>query len=684
MAYKKVLSLVILIILFSSTFVTLVSASDSHANFEKAQTDLKTLYSSLNRTNLQIVDSLNKSIEVDYTTEYTPDVGSFGSFNYTYDQESLNSSLDLSDEIENNLLDAHELLKTIKGKVSSYEYVKENYQPFYRMSVNLTKFTKNHRGLVKNVTDVIDYFNNASLKVSSPEESFRGIENFNDASYNLKQMERYLEGIENSYETLRDSIFDIEIVEEKVQESFQLIEEYRELLDYIIEKFQDLPLSLALYTPNILHPGETYQLEGFLVKGGEYIENTTIDLYIDGNRVKELKTDENGHYITEMQVPWNDSLGKKVYRVEAPSKDIWSDNQTVNVVKWISELTAESNKEYYYNGIINMQGLFSCRAPIDKSSIDLKTNFSEDIEVEKNGTFRLNINSNNLQWGRNNLSLEYPGNDTITSSLDNILIKRNIPTILTLKAEVKGKQDMDKPLPLEGILLNRSSKKGIEDLEIDLLIDGKSVEVSNTTKNGSYSFDIDVDSLNLDKGNHEFKVVFEGTKKYRKSESKEIRLYIGDDGYIIGEEDDEKIFGILDLKEILVLIFVVIMGILTFFVYNYLKKREISPLEEELEQDLIQEKEEPVITKAEDRDEISHVYGNLINRLQDRGIVDIKKGKTHRDLLRDISYKVGLEEELKRITEIFEKAYFTQRPVSSSEIEVFNNSLNKLEKEVLW
>ncbi len=680
---KKVISLTILVILLSSTFVSLVSASDSHENFKKARTDLKTLYSSLNRTKLQIVDSLNTSMEVNYTTDYNPNAGSFGSFNYTYNQGSLNSSLDLSDEIESNLLDAHDLLKKIKGKVSSYEYVKENYQPFYRMSVNLTKFTKNHRGLVKNVTEVIEYFNNASLEVSSPEESFSGIESFNDASYNLRQMERYLEGIEVSYESLRDSIFDIELIEEKVQESLQLIEEYRDLLDYILEKFEDLPLSLALYTPNILHPGETYQLEGFMVKGGEYIENTTIELYIDGTRVKELKTDENGHYITDMRVPWNDSLGEKIYRVEAPSKDIWSNNQTVNVVKWISELTAENNKEYYYDDIVNIQGSFSCRAPIDKSSIDLKGNFSEDIKIERNGTFRLNINSNNLKWGKNNLTFKYSGNYTITSSSETVLIKRNIPTILKLEAEVEGKQDIDKPLTLEGILLNRSSKKGIEDLKINLLIDDKTVQVVNTTKNGSYSFDLDIDSLNLDKGDHELKAVFEGSKKYRKSESEEIRLYIGDDGYIIEDEDD-KIFGILDLEEIIVLIFVVIMSILTVFVYNFLKKREISPSEEKVEKNTIKEEEEPVLTKAEDRDEISYVYGHLINKLQKRGIVEIKKGKTHRDLLRDISYKIGLEEELQKITEIFEKAYFTQRQISGSEIETFNNSLSKVEEEVLW
>ncbi|MFW6196694.1 MAG: DUF4129 domain-containing protein, partial [Thermoplasmatota archaeon] len=102
------------------------------------------------------------------------------------------------------------------------------------------------------------------------------------------------------------------------------------------------------------------------------------------------------------------------------------------------------------------------------------------------------------------------------------------------------------------------------------------------------------------------------------------------------------------------------------------------------DEDLSEESEEPVITHAEDRGEISHIYGQLINRLQERGIVDVKKGKTHRDLLRDITYKVGLEDELRKITEIFEKAYFTQRTISSSELEVFNNSLSKVKDEVLW
>ncbi|MFW6197047.1 MAG: hypothetical protein ACOC5D_06920, partial [Thermoplasmatota archaeon] len=75
MKTKKILSLIILVVLLSSTFASFASASDSHENFEKARTNLNALYASLNRTKLQIVDSLNDSLEVNYSTEYNPDEG---------------------------------------------------------------------------------------------------------------------------------------------------------------------------------------------------------------------------------------------------------------------------------------------------------------------------------------------------------------------------------------------------------------------------------------------------------------------------------------------------------------------------------------------------------------------------------------------------------------------------------
>lgn len=120
MDIKKAYSVILFAILLSSLLAVSVTASDSHEDFSKAKTDLQALYASLNRTKLQIVDSLNNSLNVNYSIEYTPDEGKFGSYDYSYDQDKINSSLDISEEVEGNLLDAHDLLKEIKGKVSSY------------------------------------------------------------------------------------------------------------------------------------------------------------------------------------------------------------------------------------------------------------------------------------------------------------------------------------------------------------------------------------------------------------------------------------------------------------------------------------------------------------------------------------------------------------------------------------
>lgn len=699
MDIKKAYSVILIAILLSSFLAGFVSASDSHEDFSKAKTDLQALYASLNRTKLQIVDSLNNSLNVNYSIEYTPDEGKFGSYDYSYDQDKINSSLDISEEVEGNLLDAHDLLKEIKGKVSSYEYVKDNYQPFYRMSVNLTGFSENHDDLVKKISDVIGHFNNASLRGAPPKESVKGLRAFNDASYNLEVMKRYLDGIRESYEPLKESIFDIHLVRKKVNESYDLIEYYRDILDDILNKYENLPHFLTLYAPNVLHPGETYELEGFLIQGGEYLKDTPVSIYIDGVHVGKAVTDENGHYISEMRVLWNSTLETKKFRVGVPSKEVWSDNHTVDVVKWGSRIKITTDKKHYFNEKIKLEGYFSTEAPIDNSVIGLKSTITDIINIRKNGSFKLEIDSDNFSWGSNDISFEYTGNETIHSSSDITSFKKNIPTKLKLETKENGKYDLDTPLPLKGTLLNKTSDEGIGDMDIDILIDGDVVEEVITFENGSYNTELDIDELNLNKGNHQIRAVFEGTLIYRNSESKHLNLYISDGEYLIddggdddggddndGDDDDDKIFGVIEENDLIILIFVTLMSILIAFVYHKLEHREprdSEPEKEESEEDLSEDQEEQILNKVEDGNEVSNVYGHLINDLQERGIIEVKKGKTHRDLLKDISERIGLEEEIRRITDIFEKAYFTNRPISGSEIKTFNQSLTKVEEEVL-
>ena len=696
MSMKKICSVMLTIILISFLLAGFVSASESHEDFSKAKTDLQALYASLNRTKMQIVDSLNSSLKVNYSIEYNTDEGQFGSYDYSYQQHEINSSLDISEEVEGNLMDAHDLLKEIKGKVSSYEYVKDNYQPFYRMSVNLTGFSDNHDGLVRNITDVIGHFNNASLEGAPPEESVKGLQEFNDASYNLEIMSRYLDGIKESYEPLKESIFDIHLVRDKVNESYGLIEYYQEMLADILDKYENLPHFLTLYTPDVLHPGETYELEGFLIQGGEYIRNTPVEIYIDGLKVDEAVTDDKGHYITELRVPWNTTFEPMKFRVGVPSRDVWSDNYTADIVKWSSGLTVGSDKKFYYDDLVNLEGTFSTNAPIDKSTVELNSSILEEVDIQKNGVFSLELGTDKFSWGENELSFRYPGNETILSSSDTVSFKKNIPTELRLRTKMDGEYELDKPLSLRGVLLNKTSMDGIGGMEVKIRIDGKTVEEVNTTENGSYNIEIDVEELNLSEGNHILKAVFDGTLIYRSAESNKIGLYIGDGGYIIdddgddgddGDDDDDKILGVIEEKDLIVLIFVAIMSIFTAFIYHKLKHREESSSESEEEisdEEYFEEEEEPIIRRAEDRSEISYVYGHLINSLQERGVVKVKKGKTHRDLFRDISERIGLEEELRKITDIFEKAYFTNRHISDSEIDTFNQSLSKVEEEVLW
>ena len=419
-----------------------------------------------------------------------------------------------------------------------------------------------------------------------------------------------------------------------------------------------------------------------------------MNIHIDGVQVAEAITDEKGHYISEMRVPWNSTLETKKFRVGVPSKDVWSDNHTVDVKKWKSRIKVTSHKKYYFDEKIRLKGDFSTDAPIDKSTIELNSTIEDIKNIKRNGSFKLEIDSDTFSWGSNNISFTYSGNETILSSSYTVEFKRNIPTALKLETKKSGRYDLDKPLPLRGILLNKTFDEGIGGMNISILIDGNIVKEVTTLENGSYYLELDINELDLQKGNHKIKAVFEGTLIFRKSESENLNIYISDNGYIIDDgdddngddDDDDKIFGVVEKYDLILLIFIAVMSALTAYVYHKLKHREVKVSEteeEQKEEGPFEYEKEPVLTRVEDRNEISYVYGHLINNLQDKGIIEVKKGKTHRDLLKDISDRIGLHEELRKITDIFEKAYFTDRQISVSEIETFNQSLSEVEKEAL-
>lgn len=685
---RRSLTLIVVILLLGTVFLGFVSSQESHENYEDVEEDISALFVSLNRTKEYMIRSLNHSQKVDYTQNINET-----DIQQSYDDHELKTSFSLSNDSVDNIEDSKEILKDIKGRVESYEYITEYYTPFYKMTGNLSKLVINHQELLSNLTLAGENYIKLLEGIDSHHWMWEGLRALNNASYNLKKMEVAVNSIEESSLDIDNDIFDTENLNQNLTSIEQLIEGYREYIVEFTFRFRTIESYLSIYAPRSTNPGRTINIVGFYIKDGEYQSNHTVEIFKDGVKIGEDKTAEDGYYTIEYTLPLYHSIEEVSLKASIIDENISSEDRTLNIVKYPSSIELDLQKEAYYNEVIIINGSFSTPADLDLQGFSLKTSKGMNVYTSDYGSFQMYYRTIDFDFGMNTVEVEYEGGRLIERSSSSVSFEISVPTELTLESDKSKEYEKDESIEFWGELKDNTSKEGMMEEEVSVILDEDTYKKIITSQNGEYSFSIDISSLDLNRGIHTVRTTYNGTKKYRDCSSKTLYIYIrgdsasvGDDPDDFDDDEDDENDHLQNLIEDNWYFIALIFGLLflIFAYYNYSSGEEIEVVETGTKGYPSSKKSTASKTslKASSPEEVPSIYRSFLNRLDESGIISLTKGKTHRDISSELSRKAETDENIEDLTNIFEKAYFTERSLSNSEINYFNSLIKNILKEV--
>ncbi len=692
MVDNRGISTVIALLLILSVAAGIYSAQPSHRNFDEAEEDIEALYISLGRTISILESSLNSSSNVNLTISTNEE-----RVKYNHSSENLGQALNYSEEALDTVGYAETILKDIEGEVSSYEYLENLYIPYMKSAQNITSFSESHIDFVSNMGDAIHVYEDWNLNDRDLEYLRDGIDFLNEASYDLTKMRNSIENVEFYIEMIETERLENEALLEYVSEIHEMLDDYEEFHDDILFLFRSIPSHVDFVVPSQVHPGELITIYGVYIESGVYMEGIEVSLSVEESVVNSTLTDEDGFYHFDYKLPWDTELGTLNLSVSA--NDL-NRSAEIEVVKYSSEIQLSVDREEYYDQDIDLQGEFKTRAQIPLQDISLDSTFNRSVNVNPDGSFFLDFSSELFPWGTSSIEISYIGNETIEGSQASVDFTVNIPTNLTLESQVNGDVSEVYDLSISGQLRNASSEEPLAGMNIDILINGRPFTSTQTDEDGVYGEVLTVDDIAPDDGLYRLESVFNGTETFRSSQSDPVFIYREGDHIGIGDDPDEARDDVDDnddeehglIPQIIPggeLGLIIIVAVLVSLLYYYFIFYKTKSIEEEIKDSRTEGGIKPPVLQiksdkdlsASSRDDIPKIYNEFIDRLKDTDEISLKKGTTHRDIEKEISHVTG-SQEISTVTSIFEKAFFSGRDITQTEIERFNNGIKNLHRVI--
>lgn len=667
---KRALTCTLILIILVSTSA-IGDVSSALENPDEIDEDHATLFESLNRTTGEMRTVLEEALSVDYNL-YENEIGNLS---FDYDGDALTNSTKIAEMIELEMSSPGSVFAEIEGKeIESADFLEEYYIPIYDLSVNLTHYSRRHSDMISNMSSLM------VMDVEGEKRLAGDIHQaFNNTHHHLIAMEERLSNINSIFLQKRGD--DVNVT------GFQrLISENEEMLDRYMEKFQrvgnelDIPPTLFIYGPESVHPGESLEIEV------EYFDGDGISTSADISLLKDGVTAEIGYQIDEdnylfiYDVDWDAKLWSDIqFSAIVDGSEIVSDDLILQVIPYPSSIELETEKDAYHDEMITINGEFNTEAPVDLTEIDLYGS-EEKTNPDANGTFQLEYESEIFRWGRSQINVSYEGaeNNTILPSYDSVIIEVSIPTDIEILHHTENiRHDDLENFVLEGRLVNISgdgeeNHQGIPSENISFYLDGEYIGEVQTDDEGFFTFYFS-DDKSIQNGTHVLSLSFDGSEKYRSVDSQEVAFeVVEEDGFL----NDPFFIGIIAI------LIIAIFGSIYIFGSKSddkdITKSKLAPGSGTSPSEV----SIPSVTREKD---ITDSYIKFLKFVQETGIIELRKGKTHREILDEmISHEriEGVGEELSLVTDIFEKKIFTERDITRSEIQEFNSSLSSLMREV--
>ncbi len=693
---KTITLTVILMVISFAVVPTSVTARDSHENFDLADTDISALLYMLNQTQLFMTSSLEHSLLVDYHHDLGGEP-----LSYNYSEEDVSRSITYAYDSKDLVAAASSILDDIED-VSSSEYLEQLYVPHHQISEDLIRYSESHGGLLLNLSSTINIYNSVYSNETDEIYIYEGLDSLQKASINLHRMDDHLSHIRDGIGELDGAIFNISALESVIEDNFAMLSRYQVLIDELLLLFDDIPSHLSFYTPYSAHPGETIMVYGHYIEDGEYVSDEIIEVKMDNTYIFRGETDQGGYYEIYIPIPWN-ATDTIRFNASTLENDIYRE-AVVEILRYPTNIVLELSRYYFYDEDIEVTGRFETEAPVDLSILNLSAPFDMNLLPNEHGEFNVTYHRGDFDWGVNSIIVTYGGNISMQPCEGITKFEMSVPTNVTLDCDRYGFfEDRTMPITFSGVLLNNSSSEGIPEQYVS--IQGIPDMGSFTDEYGNYSLTTTINEMGVTEGLYIINSRFNGTQKYRECVSNilMIYIYVADNGsYVIDysiedilpwmddehtdEPQEPKDDEILGISREHFFLFIGLLLVVLLLALLYINKRE------DKEEISVRKKTKTVRSKkilrkyklpsAKSREDIPILYGRTLEVLDSKGLIHITKGKTPRDILREMSQRDVIHKYFGELTSVFEKAFFSAHDLTGSEITTFNRALKGISKEV--
>lgn len=518
---------VVILILTLITGSLGITTGNSHENFEDAEEDISALLHSLEQTRYFITSSLENSIRVNYTYQIFEEYVEYG-----YCQESMDASLQDATDARDIVRIAAMILDDLDD-VPSQIYLEQYYAPHYGLIQDLVHYGNAHRGLTINITEAIEHHNKGIDDI----DLVRGLRRLENASMNLGSMEEYLEDVEEGCEELKDLDFEVQEMEYYINENFELLSYYEELIDDLLDLFKDIPSHLSLYAPAYAHPGESISVHGYYIEEGVFTYGTTIEISSNHDYRGTVET-VRGYFELEIDIGW-DRTGDMIIRASPEGKELFED-VLVSIQPYQCKIILDLPGHHFFHEDIPIKGVFITDAPLPLTGFELVGPLNKNIVPDDDGAFEIIYHSEDFDWGINTVTVYYVGNESILSSDASVEIDISIPTEISLGSNVYGYFDnLTAHIELYGTLEDIHHGEGMVGRSI--VIEGTPVYLGETTdENGTYSIETSPYSMGMSPGLYVITAYYPGNLTYRDCRSEPLFIFINkNDTFAIGETPDD-------------------------------------------------------------------------------------------------------------------------------------------------
>lgn len=693
----RVCKIVVVVILVIPLLFHAVSGETPpvHENFEDAEEDLEILLSLLG-------DSLVLSEE---TLSFL--------VNMEFSEENLSIAMEKAQEFHDLLEGAEILLDQMRGDVSSYEYLTEYLTSFQNLDVNMTGLIQFYIYLNENLTIAKDYFEDPGSGNTTADDA---VESLNNSESNTEAVKEKVDDIENNTNAINDKGFSTDILEELIIETKQIVESDENTTKELSELFTVIPNFLSIYVYKTEFAiGDELTTYGYFFANGSFTTGQNIIVYMDNQILGEVTANSSGKYEFKTEIPLNHTLGLFEIHASTTYNNSLYVSDTINILvgKIPTILTLSTPFlayspdapvqfsgrliDYKGRGLVNENITLYFDDPsgntLNFDNITI-TNISTDI----NGNYSFEHNTSEIPMGIYRSRAKFESDEVhIGSRSAMVEVSINIPTNLTLSI-LKTAVYEGENITFFGKLMDELHNIPLSLMTIEIYIEDEKVGEVVSDNLGRYEYTHSTFKMALGKYNvrSEFNPI---ELKWRESISDMIEVEIREPEEPATSTQGKSLINIIFDNLFLIMLLILVFLIPTGF---YVRKRRHVPtssdqtqqperkfVKKPLPEIIITEKllkeTEVLDSKLSSlkgsknlREVIITGYHALLGILEKNKIIRVKPSHTHLDIAQKLTDKGLPQTEVNSITDIFEKAMYSNRPISSKTIDNFKVSLRKM------